>query len=66
MEYVIHIYTADKFKAGTDAPVYLRFYDKNDKLVLSQTEIDPPGNPFEQNAWVIRYFYKLRFVKSFI
>ncbi|CAB3982448.1 sushi, von Willebrand factor type A, EGF and pentraxin domain-containing 1-like [Paramuricea clavata] len=50
VEYVIHIYTADKFKAGTDAPVYLRFYDKNDKLVLSQTKIDPPGNPFEQNA----------------
>jgi hypothetical protein len=50
VEYVIHIHTAGGFDAGTDAPVYLRFYDKNGKLVLPQTEIDPPGNSFEKNA----------------
>ncbi len=50
VEYVIHIYTADKLHAGTNAPVYFRFYDKERKLVMPATGIDPPGDSFERDA----------------
>ena len=50
VEYVIHIYTADKHRAGTDAPVYFRFYDKEGKVVMPATGIDPPGDSFERDA----------------
>lgn len=47
-EYVVHIYTANERNAGTDARVYVKFHGENG--VLSQTEIDPPGDSFERNA----------------
>ena len=45
-KYELHIYTADKWLAGTDARVYVKFFGKNGNL--RETHIDPDGNSFEQ------------------
>ena len=46
-EYRLHIYTANKLGAGTDANVYIKLY--GERANLPETLIDPPGDPFEQD-----------------
>ena len=45
--YRLHIYTADKFFAGTYARVYVRLYGERGNL--PETHINPPGNAFQRN-----------------
>lgn len=49
VEYVVHIYTADKDYAGTNADVYVKFFDKNKNLVLKETKLRPDSDdPYEK------------------
>ena len=52
-EYVVHIYTANKLFAGTDAPVFIKLYGNNDKELLGETRLTPNSkDPFEKGEYV--------------
>ena len=47
--YIVHTYTTDSYYAGTDAPVYIKFYDSTGKLLMGERELRSKShNPFSK------------------